>query len=147
MIDFQKQRVYNWENKYIIPLVSTKIQKLDFLKLVLNYIWDDLGYECQPNLFVNELRSAKSTGNRYEINLTPNMANEFTLIHELAHSINMKEDFDAYDGHGPNYVADYAMLLTRYYKLDKTMLIGTMSMSKVKMNMGRFSAYDAMTNK
>lgn len=138
MRDFQRQRVYDWENKHIRKKVSTKLADLEFIRKIVNYIWNDLGYELPPEVVVNKSYKTKSTGNRYEIKFMPSMVNEFTAIHELAHSINMRYDFVAYDSHGPNYVADYCFLLNHYYKVDEFYLIGTLKESGVKINLARF---------
>lgn len=139
MIDFQKSAVYAWENKHIVSKVSTKNTDIEFISRIVNFIWNDLGYECPPECYVDPGYQNKSTGNRYELRFQENMLNEFVAIHELAHAVNQRHDFKDYDAHGPNYVADYCFLLFRYYRIDEMYLIGTLSEMGVKMNLIRFN--------
>lgn len=91
-----------------------------------------LGFCNPPTVYLNKSLKVKSTGNRYQINLSEHMVNELTLIHELAHSINLKEDEEGdFDVHGPKYVADYVLLLHKFYNIDLTYIMYTLKQANV----------------
>lgn len=141
MIDYQRQRVYNWEDRFVACKMPTSIVDLSMLKVITDYIWNDLGFDRPPTLHINEAKHSESTGSRYEIVFTRAMVTEYITIHELAHTFNARNDLEHFDKHGPNYVADYCFLLNKYYSIDENYLIGTLSKAKVDINLARFYAH------
>lgn len=134
MRDFQKAKVYRWEDIFVAPTIRKK-QSIEVLVMLANHMWTTLGFENPPKVFLNEAYKVKSTGSRYNVALSRHQLDEFTLCHELAHSMNHKEDRNVADGHGPNYVADYCSLLIKFYGFDFNFLIGTLSKHGVKINL------------
>lgn len=141
MQDYQRQKVYDWENKNIRPLVSHKIVSIDYLRAIVNYMWEKVGMEFPPKVEINHMYKKKSTGNRYELLLAEHMTTEFITVHELAHALNCREDYDHYDMHGPNYVAGYCFLLTHFYKINEHMILATLKEAGVKINLGLYAWY------
>ena len=138
--DFQKQRVYNWEDKYVRPKMPINQRPIEMLEVIGTHVWSAMGFENVPRILYNPRYKMKSTGGRYEILLSQYQQDEFTLIHEMAHSMNLMEHRAVYDNHGPNYVADYCTLLCKFYGFDINYLMYTLKKSKVKINLGQFYA-------
>lgn len=137
MRDFQRQKVYDWENEHIRPKMSNAIKPIETLQLLADHMWSNLGLENPPKVNFYDRYKAKSTGGRYNIKLMRSMATEFVLAHELAHSLNQREDFDdRYDSHGPKYVADYITVLVKFYGFDPHSLLYTAKKEKVKVDTG-----------
>lgn len=136
MRDFQRQKVYDWENEFVRPKMPTTRTSIEKLSIINDFMWNAMGFENAPRVIFNPLYEVKSTGSRYEIKLSKHQHDEFTLTHELAHSMNLMEHRDVYDHHGPNYVADYCTLLRRFYGFDYHYLVGTLSRNKIKINLG-----------
>jgi hypothetical protein len=139
MRDFQKSKVYKWENKFVKPRFNTTKRDVSYLEIIRDYIWSGIGMCNPPKLYIDNMYKTKSTGNRYEIRFEPSMTNEFILVHEMAHSLNLREDDkEGFDIHGPNYVADYGALLVKFYKFDPFYLLHSMEEGKVRVNKTRF---------
>lgn len=135
MRDFQRQRVYDWEDTFVAPNVPLRYAPIETLRIICGHMWSQMKFENPPRVDYNSRYKVKSTGGRYEILLSSTQRNEFTLVHEMAHSMNRKEDRKVYDGHGPNYVADYCALLIKFYGFDFNYLVGTLSKRGVKVNL------------
>jgi hypothetical protein len=137
MRDYQKQHVYDWERAFVFPKMPSNETDTHSLRIIVGYIWNELGLLNPPDVVLNERYKRVSTGSRYRIQLAHWGLNEKILIHELAHSLNGLETFEPCDGHGPNYVATYCHLLTRFYKFEQSYLLYTLKKSDVDINMGR----------
>lgn len=139
MRDFQKQKVYNWEGGFITPRFSDKVHDVEFLQNIVNYMWMSTNQVNPPTVYTDNDYKTKSTGNRHDIRLMPHMQTEKTTVHELAHSFSLRENRDAeFDWHGPNFVADYAFFLNRFYNFEAPYLLWSVGRAGVKMNTGKF---------
>ena len=136
MNDYQKTAVYKWEDQYIVPKISKKID-FDKCQIIVDYIWSKLGYINPPKVHIDKSLKTRSLGGRYNIRLAEHMVNEHVLIHELAHSVNLIEPDDSFDIHGPKFVADYASLLIKFYNFDMLYLVHTLKLNKIDVDMGR----------
>lgn len=134
MIDYQRERVYKWDRLFIDPKINRALPESQ-MQPIVDYIWSDMGFMNPPKVKVNPAYKVKSTGGRYEI-LMHKSAGERTLIHELAHSVSLKEDQDTYDHHGPMYVGIYGALLCRYYGFDPMEIIWSTKSAKVDIDLG-----------
>jgi hypothetical protein len=134
MRDFQKSKVYAWERKHVFPRIDSVLKPVHLLQKLVDYMWAEIGRENPPRVFIETRYKTKSTGNRYDIRLMDSMRDEHTVVHELGHSLNLCEDRGVYDSHGPNFVADYAYLLCRFYGFDKFEILYTLKKERVKIN-------------
>ena len=134
MKDYQKQRVYAWQNQWVDPKMPSQCHDVDHLRMITDYMWNRIGMTNPPNVNINTAYKTKSTGNRANILLMPGMNDEPTLVHELAHSLNLRHDREQFDWHGPNYIADFASLLSMFYNFDIWHLIHTLKVSGVDVN-------------
>jgi len=136
MKDFQKNKVYSWEGKYVFPRMPKAQMDIPFLKIVCDHIWSEIGRVKPPRLRTYNRYKSVSTGGRYDIKFAPHMQTEYILVHEMAHSLNLCEDRknDTFDVHGPNFVADYCALLVKFYKFDMHYLLWSLKTHGVKVN-------------
>lgn len=108
MTDYQRQRVYNWQDRY---LNDRSVVPIDQAQNLVNYLWAEFGLKYPPlvePIHVNTKRWA-GTANRNVICLQPTVATR-TIVHEVAHSMTMTLDGDSC-GHGPFFMGVYAKLL------------------------------------
>ncbi len=141
--DYQKSKVYAWEDTHIAPRIDTSNKSENFLSSLCKHMWKAIGRVNPPSVYEYSAYKKKSTGNRYTILFAPQMMNEHILVHELAHSLNHVEDDSSNgDSHGPNYVADYILLLTTFYGFDVLELLYTCQTAGIHVNQSRL--YNAM---
>ena len=135
MRDYQKQRVYNWEQKHVYPKMPRELLDISTMRVITNHVWSAIGMVCPPKVNINKAYKTKSTGNRSQILIMPGMNRQTVLIHEIAHSLNLREDAtDRFDWHGPNYVADFVSLLVKFYGFDVWFLLATLERNRVDVN-------------
>lgn len=134
MTDYQREKVYRWDSKFINPKIKGGVLPETQMQAIVNYIWSDMGFMNPPKVKVNKAYKVKSTGGRYEI-LMHTMANERVLVHELAHSVSLKEDQETFDHHGPMYVGIYGALLCRYYGFDPMEIIWSTKTANVDIDL------------
>jgi len=128
MRDYQRQKVYNWENEVISPLDSTLLSVEEAQDLV-DFIWAQEGRNHPPKVKINN-RKAGADGRRIELRFNKNMLKRWVILHELAHAF--EDDIDVKgDGHGPKFVKRYIGLLDKYMKIPKVMCWFTLKTAKV----------------
>lgn len=138
MRDFQKSKLYAWEREHVIPKMNKTMRDIPYLETLCSYMWNQLGMSNPPKLFVDPDYKTKSTGGRYKIRFMESMLQEWVLVHEMAHSLNLCEHRETYDMHGPNFVADYCRLLTTFYGFDINYLLYTLNKDGVKIDLGTY---------
>ncbi|GAB0119795.1 hypothetical protein [Acidisoma sp. 7E03] len=119
--DYQRSRVYAWERAALVPHDPTTIARSQAQAMV-NAIWADLGRSYPPKVRPLSWHAATLLGraDRLTIELPPRCPS-WCLLHELAHTMTSTLEDDS-DGHGPNFMAAYITLLTRYLRLDAAAL-------------------------
>lgn len=138
MRDFQKQKVYDWEDEFVRPKINNTLRSCEYLQMLVNHMWGQLDLTNAPTVYNDLSYKRKSTGNRYEIRLMDTMMDEFVVAHELAHSLNLCEHRNVFDHHGPKYVADYCRILTKFYGFDINYLLYTLNKDGVKIDLGTY---------
>lgn len=132
--DFQRQKVYDWEYDYNVNSMPKGVVCQQSATAIVNHIWSSLGLMAPPEVIITNEYLKSSTGDRFKIKLSNGMNTQHILIHELAHSFNRCSHREVYDHHGPNWVADYAFLLVRFYNKEPYSLLYTTDKVKVKIN-------------
>lgn len=133
MRDYQRSKVYAWENKYVHPHDNLQLTFEQCCDLV-DFVWSQLGYNNPPKVKkARRNRKRCSTGYRLEITLLEHHYKTSVVLHELAHSI-LETGEGSGDGHGPEFVATYVDLLERFMRLPKPMLWYTLKQSGVDFN-------------
>ena len=135
MRDYQRQRLYAWERAYVHPKMPSEIRDESYLQTLIDYMWSEMGYSNPPKLAIRNGMKTKSHATRYEIWMSASMMRESIMNHELAHSVNRRENaLDTYDSHGPHYVADLCAMLVRFYRFDVAYLLFTLRKARVDIN-------------
>jgi hypothetical protein len=114
--DYQRGRVYAWENRVIAPRDPSVVLFSEAQGMV-NAIWTEMGLRYPPKVeplpkqTTNTIASADGLsiflGDR-----TPS----WCLLHELAHDMTSTDEVS--DGHSPQFMGVYLKLLARYLRLD-----------------------------
>ena len=115
MRDYQKSKVYRWEEKIVGPR-DTKTISLDVAKVVVNYVWEKAGLKYPPIVEQLPAQTTRIAGcaNRAKIQLLPKI-HTWIVLHEIAHSMNSSNLNDEFgDRHGPNFVGIYMKLLAEH---------------------------------
>lgn len=135
MRDYQRQRVYDWETRWIMPRVRDSIT-FDTAVHVGNYIWSELGLDYPPMFkpLAKQTRRWAGKANRIAVWL-PETTTTKTVIHEIAHSLTSDIDGDSHQ-HGPEYVGMYMKLLDRFTALSLPELLYTAREARVDYNLG-----------
>src|SRR5262249_9793146 len=119
MKDYQRQRVYDWEDAVIKPRCKGMVQ-FENSQTYIDGVWMACGWERPPKALPMPRRTRKvlASGTFGWIKL-PRKVAAWVILHELAHSLTD-------DGHGPNFVGMYINLLERVEKLPKLMTMYTL---------------------
>jgi hypothetical protein len=132
--DSQKQKVYDWEDKYVIER-DTQYVPFERCQSVVNYIWEQMGWKYPPRVRPqNKLKHAQGSANRTSVYIPEDRGAKTTvLIHELAHSATGDVETGQTEKHGPEFVGVYMKMLDRLVPgLNLPVLMHTAQLSKVK---------------
>jgi hypothetical protein len=133
--DFQKQRVYDWENGVIRPISPRNILFKDAQAFVdgvfLKHGWL---YPPKVSLIPKQATKVLATGSRSELRLRP-VTPAWIIIHELAHTLTSTIDGKT-DRHGPDFVGIYIKLLESVLDIPVPMTMFTLTKSNIKFNLG-----------
>ncbi len=132
MRDYQRQRVYDWEDQHVRPKDKTVIP-FDQAQMMVNYIWAGEGLRFPPRVLEmpKQNRAAEAKANRSDVWVKPEGIASWILLHELAHSLTTST-FDEYsDRHGPEFVGVYMRLLEKHIRIPLQLLMFTAQKEKV----------------
>jgi hypothetical protein len=136
MRDYQKTKVYKWEDKHIAPR-DTVLIKLDIAKVIVKYVWVKAGLEYPPKVELIPAQTKRLAGcaSRAKIKLQPQIKT-WIVLHEIAHSMNSSNIDDSYgDRHGPNYVGIYMKLLAEHNVAPLPLLMYTATEAGIDFNL------------
>lgn len=136
--DFQKSKVYRWENANIAPHDKSRVS-FDQIQEIVNYVWEGEGLKYPPRVepFPKQVTTKCGDATRlvirfHEEELTPT----WVVLHEIAHSLTSTHDGERMDRHGPDFVGIYMQLVEKHLGIPQAVLWHTASMEKVKYNIG-----------
>jgi len=128
MRDYQKNRVYRWEDLHIPegPMVE-----FPNAQAIVNHIWTEYGLDYPPcvELFDPRVKKMLGKSNRLKIQLQPNVSTK-TIIHEVAHSMTSNVYGESAQ-HGPLFVGMYAKLIHKFMNVDLFKILQTCAVEKV----------------
>lgn len=130
MRDYQRQRVYDWEQHFVAKFDNGTVS-FENAQNIVNYIWEKESLSYPP--VIKELppqnKIYAATGSRTAIQI-PKVTQTWIILHELAHSMTSDVDGSSH-WHNPTFVGIYANLLVKYLNIDLSYILYTLKMSKV----------------
>ena len=133
--DFQRARVYGWEDRTVAPHDRTAIA-YPVAQGMVDAIWSELGLRHAPRVepLPAQARCRMADANRLRLRL-PGSTPSWCLLHELAHSLTSTLEGQS-DGHGPRFVGVYVQLLARYLRLDEAALEASLRADGIRFQRG-----------
>ncbi len=122
--DFQKQRVYDWEDQHIGPRDTTPVP-FEQIQHIVAYCWPaSHPPRIEP---LPKLSRKEGTGHRLRLRFPADRPTRtWIILHEMAHALTYG------DGHGPNFVAVYMQLVEKHLNIPLALLHYTARRSNVK---------------
>jgi hypothetical protein len=129
--DWQRSRVYAWEDRVIAPRDRSRIP-FPAAQGMVNAIWSETGLRYPPRVepLPAQARTRVADADRLTLRL-PRLAPSWHLLHELAHSMSTTHDGQS-DGHGPVFMGIYVQLLGRYLRLDEAELLQSLAVAGIQ---------------
>ena len=128
MKDYQRAKVYVWEDKYVAPWCPSIVSFAAGQQYV-DGVWLASEWERPPRVISRRAtRHGLAAANHGEVYL-PERIPGWIILHELAHSLTD-------DKHGPNFVGMYIDLLERVEKLSRIMTMYTLKQAGIDFNLG-----------
>jgi hypothetical protein len=129
MKDYQRQRLYRWEDAHVRPNCPAMVAFANGQQYV-DGVWLANGWTRPPRVvpMPRRKKSAVAMANHGEIYLPRQIAG-WIILHELAHALTD-------DKHGPNFVGMYIDLLERVEKLSRLVTMFTLKQARVDFNLG-----------
>jgi hypothetical protein len=120
--DFQRSRVYAWENRVVAPRDPSFISFPEAQAMV-NAIWAEMCLSYPPKVkpLPTQARTTVASATRLSIFL-PERTPSCCLLHEIAHAMTSTMEGQS-DGHGGMFMGVYVRLLSRYLRLDLAELV------------------------
>jgi len=126
--DYQKSKVYSWENKVVGQFDKARIS-IEEAQDWVDFIWFNEGRSNPPKIRTDHNKKSGADATRLAIRVTPGTLYRWIMVHEVAHSL--LDDGEVRYGHGPKFVETYIELLDKYMKIPKLMLWYTLVEAKV----------------
>jgi hypothetical protein len=129
MKDYQRQRVYKWEDEHVRPNCPAIVPFCNGQQYV-NGVWLTHGWTRPPQVvpLSKRCRTVVAKASHGEVWLPERVA-AWVILHELAHSLTD-------DRHGPNFVGMYIGLLERIEKLSCLITMHTLKQARIDFNLG-----------
>lgn len=120
--DFQRRRVYAWEDRAVAPRDPSSISFSE-AQAMINAIWSEMGLLYPPKAEPLALHATATiaSANRLTLFLAERTPS-WCLLHELAHAMTSTMDGQS-DEHGSLFMGIYVKLLCRYLRLDQIELV------------------------
>jgi hypothetical protein len=119
--DYQRSRVYAWEESFVAPRDSSSVAFAQG-QGVVDAIWADMALRYPPKVMrlPRQASTTAADATRLLIRLTDTTAS-WCLLHELAHVMSSTQEGET-DGHGPRFMGLYAQMLIRYLRVPPDVL-------------------------
>jgi hypothetical protein len=129
--DFQRSKVYAWENRVVAPRDPSFVSFSDAQGIV-NAIWLEMGLEYPPKVEPLSVQAKVTIASATRLSIflaeeTPS----WCLLHEIAHAMTSMMDGKS-DGHGPQFLGVYVQLLVHYLRLNQSELIGSLKAENIQ---------------
>lgn len=127
--DRQKNKVYDWEDQYIIDPKKQTILEWDKCQEFLSIVWKEVGGKKKCPILTNKRRFKTCISLGGEIHLpdyNPIFRTKPYILHEIAHEITPE-----FIRHGPPFVKNAIMLYEKFLNINRTYLEETAKKSGV----------------
>jgi hypothetical protein len=113
--DYQRARVYGWEDRVVAPRDRSTLP-YPAAQGMVSAIWADMGLRFPPEVAMlpGQARRLQADASRLLVRLPQTMPS-WLLLHEIAHALSSDHE-GASDGHGPTFMGLYIELLERYMR-------------------------------
>jgi len=127
--DYQRKRVYRWEDAVVGPRCSAMVP-FAAGQTYVNGVWLAQGWLKPPRVVPISTRQRKhlARASHGQIELPVNVPG-WVVLHELAHSLTD-------DGHGPNFMGMYIDLLERVEGLSRLLTMYSLKQARIDFNLG-----------
>ncbi len=124
--DYQRSRVYAWENRVVAPRDPSRLGAAETQPLV-DAIWAEMGLRFPPKVEPLAPQASRLVAQASRLTIQVSSCTpSWCLLHELAHAMSMTHD-GAGDGHGPVFMGLYLRLLERYMRLPAPDLLASLA--------------------
>ena len=133
MRDFQKSKVYAWEDKFIPEGQHVPFEQI---KLIVDYVWEKESLKYPPLIEKsNKNDKALGRGCRSKLFFPENGASTKTILHEIAHALTCDVN-DRTNHHGADFVGIYIQLVDKHMNIKggQMFLWHTANISNVQVN-------------
>ncbi len=129
--DHQRARVYDWENRIVVPHDQTQVP-IAAAQAMVDAIWAEMGLLYPPRVerLPATARRRLADADRLTIRL-PERVPSWCLLHEMAHAMTSDHDGSS-DGHGPVFMGLYIQLLCRYMRFGEADLRASAAASGIR---------------
>lgn len=124
MRDYQKNKVYRWEDEHIDSMDQSLVSP-DNYQAIVGYVWESCGLKHPPlvSILPKNTKNIIGRGNRTEIKLKETGINAATIIHETIHSMLFDiEGRTLFPAHGKEFVGLYINVLSKMMGWDLMLL-------------------------
>jgi hypothetical protein len=129
--DFQRSRVYDWENRVVAPRDPSFVSYLEAQAMV-NAIWSETGLKYPPKVEPRSVQAKATVASATRLSIfLPERTPSWCLLHEIAHAMTSKMDGES-DGHGALFMGVYVRLLAPYLRLDAAELIRSVASEDIR---------------
>ena len=115
--DYQRSKVYAWENRVIAPR-APGVVSFGGAQGMVNAIWAERGLKYPPAVvrLPKQARATVACSTRLEIFL-PEKTPSWCLLHEVAHAMSSTAEGHS-NGHGKLFMGLYLQLIVQYFRMD-----------------------------
>ena len=135
--DYQRSKVYAWEQEYIAPHDSSQVRFED-IPAIVNYVWEAEGLLYPPAIeaFPKQMKRNAADATRLTLRFHEDQCTStWIILHEIAHSMT-SEAWGNSNQHGSDFVGVYILLASKYLGVRLSDLIVSARESKVDYNLG-----------
>jgi len=138
--DYQRSKVYAWENRVIAPRAPGVVSFGDAQGMV-NAIWAEMGLKYPPAVehLPKQARATVASATRIVISL-PVITPTWCVLHEIAHAMTTMFEGNS-DGHGELFMGIYLQLIVRYLRLNKDALMRSIGEEGIKISLDAQPAF------
>jgi len=131
--DFQRSRVYAWENRVVAPRDPSFVSFADAQAMV-DAIWLEMGLKYAPKVepLSTQAKATVASATRLSIFL-PERTPSWCLLHEISHALTSTMDGQS-DGHGGSFMGVYVKLVARYLRLSLVELVRSARADDIQIN-------------